>query len=223
MSDTERVFALYVQVNPVPEPDLLPSTRDEAQLPIIEGSTIMDTRERIEVRPPERVRRWKPAVVVAAAFVVVLGIVGSVLLLTGDGDGGPVAAADARPMVTCDGESCTYDGPTRITAGTVEFTLVNNGPREISLGVWTMNGAALAEELDRTPVGTDMALVPEDPVPQGDLKFVFSAGAGETATYSGFFVSLGTTHLLDCVTATEGEGGFVDHLWRVAAIEVATP
>ena len=115
MSDTERVFALYVQVNPVPEPNLLPPTRDVAQLPIIEGSTIMDTRERIEVRPPERVRRWKPAVVVAAAFVLVLGIVGGVLLLSGDEDGGPVAAADAHPMVTCDGESCTYDGPTRIT------------------------------------------------------------------------------------------------------------
>lgn len=222
MSDTERVFALYVQVNPVAEPDLLPLTRDEAELPTIEGSTFMDTKERIEVRPPERVRRWKPAVVVAAAFVVVLGIVGGVLLLAGDGEPGPVAAADARPLVTCDGESCSYDGPTLITAGTVEFTLVNNGPREITLGVWTMSGSALAAELERTPVGTDMALGPDDPMPDGDLKLSFGALAGETTTFSGFFVGLDTTHLVDCVTSTEGEGGFVDHVWRVAAIEVVT-
>ena len=103
MSDTERVFALYAQVNPVPEPALLPQTWDEAQLPNLEGSTVMKTIEKTEVRSPERVRRWKPAAVFATAFVVILAIAGGIFLLSGDGDSEPVAAADARPAITCDG------------------------------------------------------------------------------------------------------------------------
>lgn len=223
MSDTERVFALYVQVNPVPEPDLLPLTRDEAELLITEGSTVMDTRETIKARPPQRTRRWRPVAVAAAAFVIVLGVVGGVLLLAG-GEDELVAAADANPLLTFDGESLTYDGPTEITPGSVEFTVVNNATRDVTLGVWRMSGVALPRELDRTPVGTDRALTPNDPMPAGELFLVADVAAGaQSATTSDLMVA-GSTYLVDCVTYAETNNDvYNDHVWRAAAIEVIAP
>lgn len=227
MSDVERVFALYVQVNPVPEPDLLPPTRDEAELPIIEGSPDMDQsptdiKDRVRVRPSEPARRWNPAAVLVGAFAVVLAIVGAVFLLRGES--GPVAATDARPVITCDGESCTYDGPTSILEGEVEITFVNEGPRFMLVGVWKMFGTELAAELERTPVDTDRALDPDDPIPLGDLALVLEADAGEEVTDT-VLLTAPQTHLIDCLTTATDETGddYNDHLWRVAEIEILEP
>lgn len=220
MSDTERVFALYVQVNPVPDPDLL--TTIEAEL--LEGSTAMETTERIESRPPERARRWKPATVVAVAFIVVLalGVVGSVLLFTGDGESEPVAAADARPVVTFDGESCTYDGPTRIIEGWVEFTLVNSAGRAVTLSSWGMSAAALADELERTPVGTDRELLPDEGEPTGSHTYRTAPPGGEAGMRDELVV--GNTYLIDCTTTgIQDQNEYQDHLWRTASIEVVAP
>ncbi len=228
MSDVERVFALYVQANPVPEPDLLDPTRDETELPIIEGSPDMnqsptELKDRVRVRQPEPFRRWNPAAALAGAFVVVLAIVGAVFLLRGEA--GPVAAADAHPVITCDGESCSYEGPTSVFEGEVEITFVNDGPRFMQLGVWAMGASELAAELERTPVDTDRALDPDDPVPLGDLALVLDGFPGQEVTNT-LLLTAPQTHLIDCLTTTMDEtGGFAynDHLWRVAEIEVIEP
>jgi hypothetical protein len=164
VSDAARVFALHVQVNPVPEPDLLPLTRVEAELPTIEGSTVMDTRDivdtsgRIEVRPPGRVRRWKPAVVVAVAFVVVLGVIGGVLLLSGDGDGGPVAAADESEPTLSD----SLTGAVWVTTGDKFVVFLDDGTygvgtsavlddvttADIEWGTWSVDGSVLTKVPD---------------------------------------------------------------------------
>ncbi len=182
-----------------------------------------DIKDRVRVRPSEPARRWNPAAALVGAFVVVLAIVGAVFLLRGES--GPVAAADANPVITCDGESCTYDGPTSILEGEVEITFANDGPRDMILGVWSMHEATeLAAELERTPVDTDRALDPGDPVPDGGLRLTLEVAAGQEATGS-VFLWAPQTHLIDCLTtATDATGdGYNDHLWRVAEIEVLEP
>ena len=223
MSDTDRVFALFMQANPVPDPSLLPLTRDEAALPNFEGSMIMDTRETTQARPTdERVRGWKPVAVVAAAFIVVLLVVGGGILLMG-GEGEPVAAADAQPVVTCDGETCTWDGPTALTPGVLRIEAVNDSTRMITFAVWMMSGPALDDQLADRPAGTDIALSPDDEAPDGELAFYTEVAPGSTQTPSVAVVA-GHTYLVDCLTRdTSGGGDFYDHLWRPAAIEVVEP
>lgn len=223
MSDADRVFALFKEANPVPDPSLLPTTRDEAALPTFEGSMIMDTRETTQARPTEeRVRGWKPVVAVAAAFLVIVVVVGGAILLMG-GEGEPVAAAEAQPVVTCDGETCTWDGPTALTPGDLQIEFVNDSPRTITFAVWMMNGAALEDQLANRPAGTDIALPPDDAVPEGELAFYFDVAPGGTQTGS-VAVTAGNGYLVDCLTtAASDEGDYYDHLWRPATIDVVEP
>jgi hypothetical protein len=222
VNDTDRVYAVFMQANPVPDPSLLPRTRAEAALPIMEGSTIMDTRETTQARPEERVRGWRPVAVVAAAFVVVLLVVGGALLLFG-GEGDPVAAADANPVVTCDGESCTWDGPMTVTPGLMAFEFVNDATQPITFAVWTMTPTAADEELARRPVGTDIAIPPDDEPPSGEGWFYEVVPPGSTEIRSSQVVS-GRTYLVDCLTSATIYGDtYHDHLWRPAAIEVVEP
>ena len=221
MSNVERVFALYVQANPVPEPALLSPTQDETELLTIDGSTDMnepttDINERIDIRPVRQQRRWTPAAALAGGFVLVLAIVGAVFLLRGEA--GPVAASDANPVVTCDGESCSYDGAESIFEGSVEFTLANNGTRDLMLVVWRFSSATeVTFELDQLAIGADMELVPADRVPDGFSALTFEAQVGQREVESiGLLGSY--TYLIDVVT-TPSEG-YYDHAWRVAQIEV---
>ena len=116
-----EVTTRYVQANPVPNPDLLPLTRDEAVLLSIEGSEDMQTEEPIKEQPAARTTSRNVLVAVGAfAVVIVIGLVAA--LLMNSSASGPVAAADAFPAVVFDGSTCTYDGPTQIEEGTVEFT-----------------------------------------------------------------------------------------------------
>jgi hypothetical protein len=222
VNDTDRVYAVFMQANPVPDPSLLPTTRAEAALPIMEGSTIMDTRETTQARPEKQVRGWRPVAVVAAAFVVVLLVVGGVLLLMG-GDGDPVAAADAKPVVTCDGETCTWEGPMTVTPGLMAFEFVNDGTQPITFAVWTMTPTAADEELANRPVGTDIAIPPGDEAPSGMDLFYDIVQPGSTQIRSSQVAS-GYTYLVDCLTsATDAGEDYYDHLWRPAAIEVVEP
>lgn len=224
MSNVERVFALYVQANPVPEPDLLSPTRDETELLTIEGSTEMDESatdmgDRIDTRPVPQQRRWNPATALAGGFAIVLAIVGAVFLLRGEA--GPVAASDANPVVTCDGESCSYDGAESIFEGSVEFTLANNGTKDLMLLVWRFSSATeVTFELDQLAIGADMELEPGDRVPDGYNTLLFEAQVGQREVES--IGLLGEyTYLIDVVTTpTEG---YHDHAWRVARIEVLEP
>ena len=71
MKDAERIYALYVQANPVPNPDLLPLTRDDAVLLSIEGSEDMQTQEPIKEQPAVR-NTSRNVLVAAGAFAVVI-------------------------------------------------------------------------------------------------------------------------------------------------------
>ncbi len=117
MKDAEQIYALYVQANPVPDPDLLPLTRDEAVLLSIEGSQAMQTQEPTKEQPAARTT-GRNILVAAGAFAVVIVIGLIAALLINNSDSGPVAAADAAPVVVFDGSTCTYDGPTQIEEGT---------------------------------------------------------------------------------------------------------
>lgn len=212
MKDAERIYALYVQANPVPDRDLLATTMDETVLLSIERSEDMITRDPEEKRQVVRPTR-RNVLVAAGAFaaIVVVGLV-TVLLVNG-GEPGPVAAADARPEVVFDGTTCTYDGPTQIEAGIVEFTMINQTDVSFFLAGWLLEGEALAAELIRTPVGSDMAITVSSPRPALAAEFAWSTNAGDSRT--GMWTLPAGTYLLDCTTD--------DHVWRPARFEVVSP
>ena len=212
MKDTEQIYALYVQANPVPNPDLLPLAGDEAVLLPIEGSEAMQTQEPTKEQPAARSTSRNVLVAVGAfAVVIVIGLVAALLINSGNPE--PVAAADAAPVVTFDGAACSYDGPTQIEEGIVQFSSINSADRQYSLIAWLLSGDALAEELERVPVGTDWDRTDADTLPQGEAVMGLPTMPGESQALSVAF-STGT-HLIDCVIA--------DHVWRPARIEVVAP
>jgi hypothetical protein len=217
VKDAERIYALYVQANPVPNSDLLDATRDEAVLLPIEGSEDMITQEPIERSPRVRPSR-RNMLVAAGAFstVLIAGLV-TVLLVMG-GDSRPVAAIGARPEVVFDGTTCIYDGPTKIEVGVIEFTMVNSADEEFTLAAWRMKGEQLEAELSRLPIGSDIAVTTSDHGPTGVGVGGWITDPGSTRTGSAGFAS--GTYLIDCVTTT---GGSSDHAWRTAQIEVVAP
>lgn len=212
MKDAERIYALYVQANPVPDPDLLPLAGDEAVLLSIEGSEAMETQQPTKEQPAARNTSRNVLVAVGAfAVVIVIGLVAALLINSGNSE--PVAAADAAPVVTFDGATCSYDGPTQIEEGTVQITNNNSADTPYALYGWLLSGDALADELERTPVGTDMGVTDADPAPQGEAVLGWPTVPGDSQTLSVAF-STGT-YLLDCKTE--------DHVWRPAQIEIVAP
>jgi hypothetical protein len=212
VKDAEQIYALYVQANPVPNHDLLPLARDEAVLLSIEGSEAMETQQPTKEQPAARNTSRNVLVAVGAfAVVIVIGLVAA--LLINSGDSGPVAAADAAPVVAFDGATCSYDGPTQIEEGTVVITTTNSADIPYALYGFLLSGDALAEELQRVPVGTDMDLTNAAAMPPGEMALGWSTVPGVPQTMPWPF-STGT-YLLDCVTDL--------HVWRSAQIEVVAP
>ena len=220
MSDAEHIYSLYVQANPVPDPDTLPPTMDEALLPITERSGFMDTRVRTEISRAKRRPRWRVAAVAFAA-VGVVGALGGIVWVMSNDDGQPVAAEEASPEIVFDGAACTYSGPARIVEGNVEFSITNRASVAFAAAGILMQEPALQAELQRTPIGEDMALELGAPLPDGQNVFVFPAAPGETATLPAT-LSAGT-YLVDCVTYEGPSRGRPDHVWRAATIEITAP
>jgi hypothetical protein len=218
VTDTELVYALYVQANPVINPDLLPLTQFEAELLTHERSTDMDTREHIDNRRTPRLPRRRALAFGLGAILVVAAVAtAAVLIVAGDGDD-PVAAADAAPTVTFDGNSCRYDGPTLIEEGVVTITAVNTGTEMFDLAGFLMPESRLAAELERTPLGTDMALTPIDPMPSGNMATVTARPGSEGV---GLWTMREGMYIIDCVTYFSG---YSDHVWRAATtVEVVAP
>ncbi|MDH3540592.1 MAG: hypothetical protein OEP52_11385 [Acidimicrobiia bacterium] len=217
MNDNERVYALYVQANPVPDPDLLPLTRAEAELLTVERSPVMDIQERIPVQPaPEAPRRRSLAFGLAAVVVIAAAAAAMVLFVAGDSNE-PAAAADAAPRVVFDGASCRYAGPELIETGVVDFTFVNTSSERFDLAGWRMPESGLTAELERFPLGTDMAET--DQLPDGNLAFNIMIEAGSES--AGPRSLAAGPHLIDCLTF---DGGEHNHVWRAAAVvEVVAP
>lgn len=217
MTDTERVYALYVQANPVPDPEALPLTQTKTSLLTHERSTAMDTQDRIEVLPSRPVKRrrafgfgFTAVAVIAAATAAV------VLLVTGDDDR-PVAAADAAPRVVFDGNSCRYEGPTLIERGIIEFTWVNATSERFAVAGWRMVDPKLTAELDRFPLGADTAEL--SPMPAGLLAINAEVEAGsESVAQRDLIVG---SYLIDCLSY---DAGVTNHVWRAqSAVEIVAP
>ncbi len=151
--------------------------------------------------------------VAVGAFAVVIAIGLAVALFISNRDLGPVAAADAAPIVVFDGNTCTYDGPTEIEEGTVEFSITNSADVEFALGGWLVGAATLAAQLEATPVGADAYAGPDVLPPEGELVFAWYVSPGESVMRSSQ-LPIGA-YLIDCKTE--------DHVWRPAQINVVTP
>ncbi|MDJ0663946.1 MAG: hypothetical protein QNJ75_05255 [Acidimicrobiia bacterium] len=214
MKDTEFIYSLYVQANPVPDPDLLPATRDEAALLTFERSPDMITEERVSKgQPATRPRRKRLVTAVATAAVVMVAVVAAAIVMSGDS--APVAAEDAILAVVCDGTTCTYEGPTLIEVGKVEVSMTNSSTEILALHGWLMEGEALDFELEQLPIGTDRDVTGE-PMPDGIQWFSMMVDPGQSWTRP---LTLGPgTHLLDCK-----EEGLTEYVWRVAKLEVVEP
>lgn len=223
MNDSERIYALYVQANPVPYPASLPFTQAEAELLPFERSTDMDTRERNEIRPAPKAppRRRSLALGLASVLVVAVAAAATVWLVAG-GDEGAVAAGDAAPEVVFDGTSCRYNGPTLIEQGNATLVLVNTSTEAVSAMGFNMPASELTAELALAPLGTAMALSPDAPVPAGRLVASVSADPG--SEISGPITLLPGTHLIDCLYYENAADMAPAHLWRAQTlIEVVAP
>jgi hypothetical protein len=135
VSDTERIYSLYVQANPVPDPGRLAETPHEAGLLMIERSRTMDTQQRPASRETKRPPRWRTAVIAFAAVIVVVGAtIGIATLITNDND--TAATPETVQTLTFDGQSITYRGPDTFQAGTVfTITLENTSDETVQFNV----------------------------------------------------------------------------------------
>ena len=224
MTDTELVYALYVQANPVPDPKLLPLTQAEAEAELLthERSREMDTRERTEIRPaPKALPRRSLALGLAAVLVVAVAAAAIVFFVAG-GDEGAVAAGDARPEVVFDGESCRYSGPTLIEQGNTSLLLTNTSSDAVSAIGFNIPASELGAELAAAPLGSDMSLSADAPMPAGTTAFSVSADPGSEAT--GPLTLLPGTHLIDCLYYESANAVLPDYVWRAQTlIEVVAP
>ena len=220
MTDTEQVYALYVQANPVPDPDLQPLTPTEAELLIGERSTDMDTRQKIEVRPTPEVAARRRPVFGLAAILVVAAVGAGALLLAGDGERA-VAAADAAPEVVFDGDMCRYEGPTLIEKGTAEIKAVNASTERMTVAVWSLLESRLDAELARWPLGTDQALPDLHPFPSGNPFRIASPAQSEMTR---FWPVVPGTYIIDCIRWSNLVPTEWDHMWRAqTTVEVVAP
>lgn len=146
MSDTERVYSLYVQANPVPEPQLLPETLDEPELLVIERSPAMITEVRPEAqadsrRPP----RWRAAAIAFAAVIILVGgAIWIAALIGGEDELAP--ATVTVPTLTFDGTTASYQGPTTFTENPVTFTLENPTDEMVGFGWNVLNDESITLE-----------------------------------------------------------------------------
>lgn len=213
MKDAELVYSLYVQANPVPDPGLLPLSRDEAALLTLERSPDMITEEQAKKRQSTQPKPKRVAVVLGAAAILIAAVVGAAILVNGDPES--VAAADANPVVVFDGTSCSYEGPTLIEEGLVEFSMTSSGDEGFNWSSFLMQEPALSQELAEHPVGTDWAEAPDDPTPEGEMSLV-GVPPGDSIVNS--WLMKPGTHLLECTIPLRE--GVPEHVWRVAQVEV---
>ena len=87
MKDTERIYALLIQANPIPDPDGLTITPNEAELLEAERSLAMETQQSIETSQPQEPRSRRPSLrrrlaVGLAPTLLVVAVGGVALFMT---------------------------------------------------------------------------------------------------------------------------------------------
>ena len=127
----DQMHEMVRGANPVPNLDMLEPI-EAPLLPDPERNGVMSNKQ-IEVETPEpRKPRIRRGLLVAAAPVALVVIVGVALAFM-TGDDTEVAASDSRLLqLTFNDEQCTYDGPSVLSAGEVEIVYHN----ESSKGIW---------------------------------------------------------------------------------------
>ncbi len=126
----DQIHEMVRGANPVPNLDVLEPI-EMPFLPDRERSGEMSTKQ-IDVETPEprrpRVRRGLLIGVATVALVVIVGV--ALAFVTGDDT--EVAGSDSRLLqLTFDGEQCTYEGPSVLSAGEVEIVYHNESSETI--------------------------------------------------------------------------------------------
>lgn len=222
MTAEEQVYALFVQANPVPDPAGLPLALEapEPLLQPVDGRRrTMLTEERHRTEPPKPKRSWvRPVMAGVAALVVVVGI--AVVSFGGETvpvaeEGEPVAAVDAKPVVTMDGTTVVYAGPALIATGEVEMTMVADFPDTGTMVVSQFGTReALDAELARVPSGTDTSLHFNDArIPNALVAAQITAAAGSTRSQAVSMVP--GYYVIDAYTVS---GRQMSHMWRLPTV-----
>ncbi len=144
-----------------------------------------------------------------------VAVVGAAILMSGDP--APVAAADANPVVVFDGITCSYEGPTLIEEGLVEFSFENTADEAFYPIGLLVEEPALTRELELHPVGTDIESTNEKPDGIAVIQGRIRPGATGFESQLSIWLEPGT-YLFDC-----GTGLGPDRVWRAALLEVVAP
>jgi hypothetical protein len=143
-------------------------------------------------------------------------LIGAATLLVLTGCGGDDAAQPAEAGVvalTFDGTTCSYDGPARVPAGTVDFRFTNTSDQPFAASAISVEDWALADFLSEGEVGTDWD-IPFGHPRGGGIEWYNrwpQVPGGEAREYSWMFPA--GTYYFDCVLE-------LDHVWRAAKLEV---
>jgi len=173
VSKTERIYALLVEANPVPDPDALPERLADAvpHLHVIDPRREpMDTETTQPQTPPQTGRNWLPALGAAALIIAV--VAGGALLLSDPGvdtaaDREAAAIAKARAYFTAINSGgideavalASLDGSSdEATRGLIEFGAVATASYP-----WQLQGCEVVGADDEA-VLVDCAFVNTDPV-----------------------------------------------------------
>ena len=112
-------------VNPVPDPADPPMSARTAATTLLELDKRKETMQNTTPTQPTRNEKRRPwlIVIASAAIVIIAGVVAFAFVAD---DGTDVAGSGSRVVqLTFDGEQCTYEGPSVLSAGEVEIVYHN--------------------------------------------------------------------------------------------------
>jgi len=129
VTQRDNLLERLEQVNPVPDPSSLYEDMDTSRHFYLSDEQRSDkkmTVSKIDQPAPgsrgRRIRRGLAIGAAAAALVIIVGVVAFVFV---DGDGTDVAGSGSRVLqLTFDGEQCTYEGPSVLSAGQGQVEVV---------------------------------------------------------------------------------------------------
>jgi len=148
MSDTEWIYSLYIQANPVPDPELLSETLEDSQVVVLDRRPSSTEPARVVDRAADHRPGWMIAVTAFAIAILIAAAVGLIALL-GNDRGEVIIAPPPMPTVSFDGETATYTGPETFDRRTLTVVLENTSGDMAGLGWNVMNDESitLAEEI----------------------------------------------------------------------------